>query len=174
MSQLAKVIASILIIRSIDGEDPTTQQYVYLAFGVVHIIVAVVALVLRFKISQNNDQTIISVPPQKVPFSSEPQAPKDTKVCDYDAEQFTELFYKKVFMVVGIVMFVSFKWGHIVPLLLQCLHNPLQIYQSPLFKIYVLGEEARGELSRPWPQPDPFGFAGNLMKPQVKEVRRYR
>ena len=165
-AQMIMPIVSILIIRSLDTEDPSTQSNILLAFGVTQAVVLAVGAVLYLKISQSTDKSPVDVPPPKVPFqSAEAAGPSRTmKACDYDKEQFFELYVKRILLTLAIVSFVSYKWGHIIPLLFQCIHNPMQIYQSQLFKIYMLGREARDDLSRPFPQPDPFNF---MPKPQA-------
>jgi hypothetical protein len=169
-AQMLMPIASLMLIRSLDTEDPDVQRNIYIAFGVVQSVVLVVGALLYIKIKASTDMSVVDVPPQKVPFQSEEQAGEIRKMPakDYDAEQFSELYLKKIIMTLCIVSFVSYKWGHVIPLLFQCLHNPMQVYSSHLFKIHVLGQEAKGDLARPFPQPDPMGFM-NALAPKPKQ-----
>jgi hypothetical protein len=176
MLQLLMPIVSLILIRSLDTEDVDVQRNVYMAFGAVHVLILIVCAILWLRVRSSTDTTMIDVPPQKVPFQSEDQQgpTRRMEARDYDMEQYYDFLWKRVVMPLGIVAFVCFKWGQIIPLLFQCMHNPVQLYQLPLFKIYLLGHEARGDLARPFPQPDLFGFMSKLApKPQVVERKKY-
>lgn len=174
-TQLLMPIVSIMVIRSLDTEDPFVQRNIYLAFGIVQTLVLVAGVFLYFRVRAGQDRTIVDVPPQKVPFQSAEQAGPNRKMpaCDYDLEQFNELYLKRILMTLVIVSFISYKWGHVIPLLFQCLHNPMQIIQSPLFKIHVLGKEAKGDLARPFVQADPMNFFNNLA-PKPRVVQKFQ
>lgn len=49
---------------------------------------------------------------------------------------------------------VYYKWQYLFPLVLQMLTTPLQLVESPLFRIHVLGRD----VERPFPEPNPLGL----------------
>jgi len=49
---------------------------------------------------------------------------------------------------------IYYNWRSLMPLVLQALMTPLNLYESPLFQIYLLGKTVK----RPFPKPNPFGF----------------
>jgi hypothetical protein len=173
-AQMIMPIASLLLIRSLDTEDPSVQQNIQYAFVATQTAVVLFGIVFYLRVRASRDNTVVDVPPVKVPFQAEDQqAPwRKMRASDYDMEQLSELYLKRILMTLAIVSFLSWKWGHMVPMLFQCIHNPLQIYQSQLFKIYFLGKEAKDDLARPFPQPNPFGFMGAMNQPQQPEARR--
>merc|ERR1711972_864385 len=50
---------------------------------------------------------------------------------------------------------VYYKWEHMMPLVLQILMTPLQLYESPLFQLHFLNKT---DVKRPFPAPNPFGL----------------
>eukprot|EP00440_Ansanella_granifera_P068780 gb/GFBE01074609.1/.p1 GENE.gb/GFBE01074609.1/~~gb/GFBE01074609.1/.p1 ORF type:complete len:222 (+),score=70.03 gb/GFBE01074609.1/:1-666(+) len=59
-------------------------------------------------------------------------------------------------VVIGCVILagIYFTWGYVFPLVLQIVMTPMQLVESPLFKIYVFGSDVK----RPFPEPNPFGL----------------
>ena len=49
---------------------------------------------------------------------------------------------------------VYYKWGYVMPLALQILMTPCQLYESPLFQMHVMGKAQK----RPFPTSNPFGL----------------
>lgn len=54
-------------------------------------------------------------------------------------------------MVLG---FIYYYWRSLMPLVLQIFMTPLNLYESPLFQIYLMKQEVK----RPFPKPNPFGL----------------
>ena len=169
-------IVSLVLVKSVDTEDPTVVENIKIVFAVVHVALFLVLVYLRLKIPAGHPADggpIIEVEPPKMPFggTDETQKPEKMSQLAYDISQFNDLAFKKLAIGLTIIAFVSWKWGHILPLMFQSFHNPMQVWGSQLFKIHVLGHEARDELKRPWKAPDMmeqmFGAGG--FKPQVKQ-----
>jgi hypothetical protein len=67
---------------------------------------------------------------------------------EYDMGKWKEQA-KQAVMGFGIMGGVYFKWGYLMPLVLQVFMNPLQLYESPLFQLHVWGADKK----RPFPVP---------------------
>mmetsp|Transcript_18529 Transcript_18529/g.55088 ORF Transcript_18529/g.55088 Transcript_18529/m.55088 type:complete len:193 (+) Transcript_18529:172-750(+) len=64
---------------------------------------------------------------------------------------------------VAMISAIHYKWGSPMPLLFQCVMQPMNLLDEPLVKIHLLGHEAKGKLARPWkPPPNPLE---QLLKP---------
>jgi hypothetical protein len=170
LSGMIVPMASIALMRAIDTEDPDTQTNITIVFAVVHSIIIALLLFLRVKLAGATDDTMINVPTPDAPFMPEEDKGKSRNMtaAAYDLEQWQELAVKKVGMALVIISVMYFKFGHIMPLMFQCFHNPKQIYDSPLVKVHLLGLKAEGDLARPWTAPNPlamFGMGGNTAAP---------
>jgi len=80
-----------------------------------------------------------------------PSTEQSTK--DYDSAKLKEQA-KQAVMSFAILGGVYYKWGYLMPLVLQVLMTPVQLYESPLFQLHVLN----GAVARPFPTPNPFGL----------------
>eukprot|EP00932_Pfiesteria_piscicida_P001012 SRR837773.10988.p2 GENE.SRR837773.10988~~SRR837773.10988.p2 ORF type:complete len:187 (+),score=101.17 SRR837773.10988:39-563(+) len=49
---------------------------------------------------------------------------------------------------------VYYKWEYLMPLVLQIVMTPLQLFESPLFQLHIMGKDEK----RPFPAPNPFGL----------------
>lgn len=62
---------------------------------------------------------------------------------------------------------VYYKWQYLMPLVLQVFMTPMQIFESPLFQMHVLGRP----LSRPFPAANPFGLpSAPAAEPEAAEL----
>ena len=150
-------LISMLVFRAVDTSDPFVEEAVYVAFAAVHCILALSYLYLRAKIKAANDQTPLAAPKAKG-FGEDPNTKAEvehTYVEAYDLDQLNELYLKKYGLTLAIIGVMVWKFQAIIPLMFQCLHNPMQLYQHNVFKIHVLGTEATGALKRPWAVEDP-------------------
>eukprot|EP01000_Liburna_glaciale_P005310 NODE_5013_length_412_cov_531.005510_g4005_i0.p2 GENE.NODE_5013_length_412_cov_531.005510_g4005_i0~~NODE_5013_length_412_cov_531.005510_g4005_i0.p2 ORF type:complete len:92 (-),score=41.42 NODE_5013_length_412_cov_531.005510_g4005_i0:137-382(-) len=70
-------------------------------------------------------------------------------------------------------MGLHYKWHINPPLFMQCVVNPMQVYNSPLGKIHLFGEFAKGTLERPWKEERPFeNFLGKMGTETKKEEKK--
>lgn len=152
-------LVSMLVIRSIDTNDPFNQQMILYIFVATHLALAAVALKIRLAIASKGDKTPLTVTLPKAPFGEDPNKPAEvqhTYVEAYDLAQLNELMVKKIGIACAILGFIYWKWQAIIPFAFQSLMNPYQMYQHPLFQIFIMGKEAKGDLQRPFPVPDPL------------------
>eukprot|EP00931_Biecheleriopsis_adriatica_P031004 TRINITY_DN1821_c0_g2_i1.p1 TRINITY_DN1821_c0_g2~~TRINITY_DN1821_c0_g2_i1.p1 ORF type:complete len:215 (+),score=56.97 TRINITY_DN1821_c0_g2_i1:90-734(+) len=61
---------------------------------------------------------------------------------------------KQVVMGAVILAGIYYKWEYLFPLVLQVVMTPMQLVESPLFKLYIFGSDVK----RPFPEPNPFGM----------------
>jgi len=96
----------------------------------------------------------------------EPDTPKEQSVAEYDVAQvFTQL--QQLGLGMCITTFIAYKWNLAIPLVLQSVTNPLQMYQGNLFKVYILGERAP---KRPWADPTKQAGIWNKYKDMKKQI----
>jgi len=91
--------------------------------------------------------------PAEVVMGNEAKPAKELSAKDYDLEEYGKL---KTQQMMGAVILgvVYYNWRSLMPLVLQALMTPLNLYESPLFQMYLLGKTVK----RPFPKPNPFGF----------------
>lgn len=136
----------LLLSWSIDSTDPETQKFIFYIFCAVHIAIVFMGIYLFIQIWQTGDNTLIRV---KDAYTSEESIQKHW---EYDLGKLRDLLVTKTGMSAALSAFLAARYGIPFPLLLQSLNNPKAIYQSELFRVYVKGEKAEGELQRPWPE----------------------
>merc|ERR1712113_1178104 len=62
---------------------------------------------------------------------------------------------KQAVMSAVILSGVYYKWQYLMPVVLQALMTPVQLYESPLFQLHIMKKK---DVKRPFPPPNPFGF----------------
>ncbi|KPA81132.1 hypothetical protein ABB37_04480 [Leptomonas pyrrhocoris] len=134
----------LLVSWSIDSTDPEVQKRIFYIFCAVHIVIVFVGVYIFIRIWQTGDKTLIRV---KDAYTNEESIQQHW---EYDLGKLRDLLVTKTGMSAAISAFLASRYGIPFPLLLQSLNNPKALYQSELFRIYVKGEKAEGELQRPW------------------------
>ncbi|CAD2215648.1 hypothetical protein AGDE_04336 [Angomonas deanei] len=138
---------SILIFSwSIDNTDPAVQSIIRLLFFAVHAALLVVFVYIGVGIWRKGTKKMVTY---RDPYTDEPTSMESWS---YDAMKLRELSLTKVGLAVAISYVVSSRYGMFFPLLLQCIMNPKQVYDSELGRLYLRGqsEESHAELQRPW------------------------
>merc|ERR550514_556820 len=103
-----------------------------------------------------DDGSKIAIPEQKSMGQVVKPAMEQT-LSEYDTGKWKEMMQQLVMGAV-IISGMHYKWGYSMPLVMQVIMSPMQLIENPLFKIYVLGSPAVGDLKRPFPAPNPFGL----------------
>jgi hypothetical protein len=134
----------LLLSWSIDSSDPEVQNRIFYIFCAVHIAIVFMGIYVFARVWQTNDKTLIRV---KDAYTGDESIQKHW---EYDVGKLRDLLVTKIGMSAAISAFLAARYGIPFPLLLQSLNNPKAVYQSELFRIYVKGEKAEGELQRPW------------------------
>ena len=150
-------LALFFLTKKLDFSNPQIMLGVYTIFIAVHVTVAVVLFEIYRRIRSRNDTSKVSY--QKKTQENFMHVKSDTittTVAEYDMEKLVELAGKRLGIGLVILGFIHYKWRMVPPLLYQCVHNPMQVYDSPLFKIHMLKERALGELKRPFTETNPI------------------
>ncbi|KNH06951.1 phosphate transporter protein [Perkinsela sp. CCAP 1560/4] len=151
------LLALFLLTKQLDFTNANVMRAVYTIFCAVHIAICVVLFEMHRRILKKHDKSTLSYHKKyQQNFMNVKSAAVTTTVFEYDQEKFVELAVKRLAVGVAILGLVHYKWGVIPPLLYQCIHNPMTVYDSPLFQIYMLGEKAIGELKRPFTENNPI------------------
>eukprot|EP00759_Apiculatamorpha_spiralis_P030979 PhF_6_TR32624/c0_g1_i1/m.48237 len=158
ITSFALVAIMLLVVKGLDTSDPNVVETLYLLYAGVHTVLVLVLFDLYRRIRMKNDTTTFTyteTQPQMFGAGGESKT-EVTTVLDYDLSKFYELVGKRIGMGVIIFGFVHYKWGVVPPLIYQCLHNPMQLWESQLFQIYTMGQRASGDYSRPWQEVNPM------------------
>ena len=153
-------IISLLMYKALDTTDPEIQFNIKVAFVAVHVAIVLSGLWMYIRICRISDNTIIKVPEDEPPFGVDKTEKKDkfydSTVASYDKWQLFDLFFKKMLFPMTVILFIAYKWQLLFPLMVQIIHNPMQVIPHQLFQVHILGEEAKHELARPWPPQKPM------------------
>jgi len=68
-------------------------------------------------------------------------------VSEYDAGKVKESRLQ-IFLGVGVMLLLHFKWGYVQPLMIHCLLQPSQVWDCKAVQVHLRGKEA--EYPRPW------------------------
>jgi hypothetical protein len=75
---------------------------------------------------------------------------------DYDKSQAKQLV-TQIAIGLAIIGVMHFKYGYLRPLLLQSVLGFRTLAAAPVVKVWLFGQETKGELLRPWKQANPLG-----------------
>lgn len=143
-----------LLGRYVDYKDASIVEKLQYAFATAAALVLGLYYFIYSKVNGKNDMKKIFVPPKakpQVPFGLGPAAEPLT------AEEFEETTYKdyeikelkaaaqSVIMSVAITFFMSLKFGVHMSLLMQSIMTPLNAFELPLVKKYILGGDKSNE-----------------------------
>ena len=151
------VPVTLLMFRSIDQNDPSVQDNVSIAFGVAVTFVIAAYLYLSKKIADKNDETPITYQEPKQPMQQTEGETITTTHRGYDERELKELFGKQAILGLVVALAARYYWAALLPMVIQSISIPMNIYGHNLVKVYVFGEEAKHDLARPWKKPNPFG-----------------
>ena len=146
-----------LAVKQLDFTNPALLQVVYTTFFVVHVLVFIVLREIYRRITSRADAGKLSYQKKSQEnFMHVKSETITTTVMEYDLEKLKELALKRLGMGLLIIAFIHYKWAVVPPLIYQCVHNPMLVYDSPLFQIHMLKKKAIGDLSRPFAETNPI------------------
>jgi hypothetical protein len=108
--------------------------------------------------------TVLKYVDSAQPFSQEQPPLITTTVQDYDTTQLKS-GVKSAFMGIGMMGVMHLYFGYTQPLLVQSIMPIKNLFESKVAKIHLLGNEATGELKRPWKTGGLFAGAGDVCSP---------
>eukprot|EP00891_Asterochloris_glomerata_P009709 jgi/Astpho2/9709/Aster-x0867 len=133
------------------GEDidhPTMRA----AFALVVTAAAALIFYIHRQITQKHDQAVVE---HEVKKPGQDPVTKSTPTWEYDQTELKKLLSKMGLPVLIVVGLHAYK-GYLQPLAMQIVMLPLNLFESQLFKVHVLGQAPQGALARPWKEDNPF------------------
>jgi len=168
LSQIVPMVV-MLGLNKFDLDELGYRRHTEIGYLIVQIVCLGIQNMLRQKISNMpTDGPKIKVPEVKqLGQVVTPACEQSTQ--EYDQGKMGEQL-KQAVMGFFILGGIYYKWQYLMPLVLQIIMTPLQLYESPLFKIHMLG---RTDVKRPFPAPNPFGLpqAPEAPAPAVEEKK---
>ena len=144
-----------LALQKVDLEKLGLRQHCEAAFFGVQVGCYFALTVIQKKMAESPDDP--AAPKVKIPaevvMGNETKPAREMTVKQYDLEQFSQ-FRTQQLMGSVIMGLVYYKWQSLMPLVLQLLLTPINLYEHQLFQIYVMNQE----IQRPFPKPNPFGM----------------
>jgi hypothetical protein len=147
LSQILPMVA-MMGLQKFDLEKMGYVRHVEIGYVVVQVICFAILFLIYTKVKGKPDGGAkIKIPEVKqmgqVVSPACEQTPKE-----YDMAKVMEAMKQPVMGMV-ITCGIYYKWGTLLPLMMQLLMTPLTLYETPLFRIYILGKE----MPRPFPVP---------------------
>jgi len=165
MSQIAPMVV-MLGLQKINIEELGYIHHVEAMFVVVQVLCIAAQYWVYTKIQTAPEGKKLKIPEVKTMGQVVTPATEQSAK-DYDMGKWKEAM-KQAVMSGVITSGIYYKWQYVMPLVLQVLMTPLQLYESPLFECHVLGKD----VTRPFATPNPFGLpsAPTPAAEEVKEV----
>eukprot|EP00285_Hemiselmis_virescens_P017883 CAMPEP_0173377710 /NCGR_PEP_ID=MMETSP1356-20130122/988_1 /TAXON_ID=77927 ORGANISM="Hemiselmis virescens, Strain PCC157" /NCGR_SAMPLE_ID=MMETSP1356 /ASSEMBLY_ACC=CAM_ASM_000847 /LENGTH=200 /DNA_ID=CAMNT_0014330571 /DNA_START=107 /DNA_END=709 /DNA_ORIENTATION=+ len=134
----------------IDWTNETTGLTVRVMWATTMVLSLIIKLVVRSKVNSKFDDRRVRI--KATTKGMQEIEAREITVSEHDAEEVQKGFTQHL-MGCCITMFVHFKFGFWIPLIIGCIHQFMSTYDSPLFQIHILGYSDSGEgnpLKRPW------------------------
>lgn len=146
----------ILALQKVDIEKEGYLLHAQVTYAVVQTVCIVAWLTIYNKIQRAEKGKNIKVPEVKQ-LGQVVKPAQEVSIKTYDMDKWKEQMQQ---LVVGAVIlgFIHYKWAVVLPLVMQAVMTPLQIFDHPLMQIYGLGKAASGPLKRPFASANPFGL----------------
>lgn len=160
--QLIITLPLLWLVGNVDFANPLNILLARVFFCVAQAGVVAVCFYCLYKITAKADRTTLEVTakpdsPMAGMMGGDdiPPAPTVMTVEEYDLMKVKENI-KKTLMSLGLTFFIHLQFGFMPPLIIQAVMGPFQLYQTQFFRVHVLGQEAVGDLARPWVEAAPF------------------
>lgn len=152
LSQIVPMLV-MLALQKYDIVEMGLTRHVEVAYVVAQLLCIAFLLFIDQKIREKPDNGIKIKIPAVVSMGQVTAPASEKTVKEYDLAKNRE-HLKQNFMGLVILGGIYYKWGSVMPLLLQLVMTPMSLYESPLVEIYIFGKT----VSRPFPAPNPFGL----------------
>jgi len=149
VSQMVITLGLMQVGKQIPFDNPQVLDYVRIGYVVSQVAVLGVLYFTSVKIRRRNDTTVLKYVEPKSAFDQSPGSLTTTTHRDYDLSKVSE-GVRQVFLGVCImgVMHLYFKYTQ--PLFLQGVMAVKGLYDNKVVKIHILGQDAQGDLKRPF------------------------
>jgi len=175
LSSIVPMIA-MMGLQKYNLEEMGLTRHVEIAYVVVQILCLGVLYLVYTRIGQMEDDGIkLKIPEVKQMGQVVTPATEQTTK-DYDMAKLKEAA-KQPIMSFVILGGIYYKWGSLMPLVMQVLMTPMQLYEAPLTQIHVLGKKVTrpfavasmfGMPSAPTPEAEPAAVADTSESKKAK------
>lgn len=169
---LAVMMSAMMLVRSIDQEDPAILLRTRVGFGMYIVITSVVYYIVHRRILARNDRSALEVTVPKPPFgagSEDPPQKRMTTVIEYDLELLKKSRQGWIFNTM-LLTAIHYKMQTVSPLIMSGLMSFMRLVtDDQLVQLHLLGAAAVGKLKRPFPaEENPLAglLKGMLPKPE--------
>mmetsp|Transcript_29727 Transcript_29727/g.68433 ORF Transcript_29727/g.68433 Transcript_29727/m.68433 type:complete len:200 (-) Transcript_29727:59-658(-) len=142
-------------------------------FFVAQIVSLGVCAYMYLKVNSAKDLDGLVHVPAVVQFGQEVSPSHTISVKEYDVTKCKHQA-AQVLLGSGLCYVMYHKLGYIIPLAMQIVMLPLGTLESPVAQVHVFGRAARGNLKRPWAQPNmfqgPLGMLEEVKKQSKKQL----
>ena len=157
MPPLSKMLPMVIMIglSKFDLDALGLRQHCEALFVGVQVGCLCTLMMMKKKIDEKpNDPAVpkIKIPAEMV-MGQVAKPAKELTAQEYDTEQFGQL-RTQTLMGAFILGIIYYNWKSLLPLVLQAVLTPVNLYEHPLFQIYLLNRDVK----RPFPKPNPFGL----------------
>eukprot|EP01127_Copromyxa_protea_P006126 TRINITY_DN1593_c0_g1_i2.p1 TRINITY_DN1593_c0_g1~~TRINITY_DN1593_c0_g1_i2.p1 ORF type:complete len:192 (-),score=63.36 TRINITY_DN1593_c0_g1_i2:66-641(-) len=169
------ILPVVYFTKDLDWTDENLVFYARVAFVAAQLIGLLAYFLVRQKIIAKADDKKVKV--KSVPSMSNPNPDPNEYITmttqEYDLGKVKEAF-QQILMTSLMISGIHYKWGYGVPLIIQFVTVPLNLYKNDLIKVHFLGQD----IARPFPVPQsPFaalleGGAAGGATPQEEERKR--
>jgi len=153
MADLWVLLPAMLVMNQIDWTQERNVIIARSLYGLVQVLSLGCCALIYQKIMARRDTTKVRVA-QPASWGSPAGPDQEIPAYEYDVQQLKKAAAQTLFGA-ALVIFVHFKFGIIQPLFIQTVMNPVQMYKSPLFQIFLWGTTGDIE-KRPFKEENPF------------------
>jgi len=161
-SQILPMVA-MMALQKFDLEALGYVHHVEVAYVIIQIVSLGVLYLTYTKICQMGDDGVKIKIPEVKQMGQVVSPAKEQTAKEYDMEKWKEAIKQPLISCV-ISGGIYYKWGSLLPLVMQALMVPLQLYEAPLTQIHILGKVK----SRPFPVASMFGLPSAPAEPQAE------
>ncbi len=172
------MIGAMMLVRSIDQEDPAVLLRARVGFGLYILTTALIYFILHLRIVARNDRTKIRVPVPVPPFgpgSDAPPSMRDTTHLEYDLDLLRS--GRQGWLLNTLLLAaIHYKMQTVSPLIMSGLMGFFRLVtDDALFKLHIMGNPSVGKLKRPFPaEENPLAvlLKGLVPKPEEENAQQ--
>eukprot|EP00747_Dinoflagellata_sp_TGD_P181240 gnl/TRDRNA2_/TRDRNA2_34949_c0_seq1.p1 gnl/TRDRNA2_/TRDRNA2_34949_c0~~gnl/TRDRNA2_/TRDRNA2_34949_c0_seq1.p1 ORF type:complete len:230 (-),score=45.79 gnl/TRDRNA2_/TRDRNA2_34949_c0_seq1:51-740(-) len=131
------------------------RRHVEIGYVVLQLLCFCVLYFIYDRIHNMKEDGITVKVPEETQVTGMVSPAKELTTKEYDTDKLKRTFWQQVvvFIIVG---GIYYKWDVFIPIVIQALMTPVQLYESPLTQIHLLGRVQ----NRPFGSPPPTEEAG--------------
>ncbi|GLE04870.1 hypothetical protein PINS_up013851 [Pythium insidiosum] len=152
----------------LDKENPLHTNTVRALYGLSQLACYGVLGFLYLKAKNNTEPGVVIVK-EDLGFGQEGERDEKITVAEHDMRMCLKEIQRYA-IGTAITIFIHVKWGFFPPLLIQTVTQPVNVAQSPIVKVTLLGQRAWGELRRPWRDPSAMGKQWNTWNDTIQSA----